>query len=276
MGISEQRPKLFTIPPERGFSDDLAFGLLEGAKGQGDLALARTLVLLPNRRAVRALTEAFVRLSTGNALLLPRMAPVGDVDADEALGSFAEGLEGAAEFAPAIQPLARQIALMRLLHRDENGAAASFALAGQLAAALDTLEIEGKRAADLKTIVLADALQEHWNTSLKVLDVVMDQWPTLLQSRGEQDGTRRRTLLLEALAARWRATPPATPVLVAGFASAPPAVAALMAVVARLPHGQIVLPGLDTTLTAETWNAILGVDSGSLETHPQASVDIPL
>ena len=54
------RPPIFNIALHVAFADALAAGLL--ARTAGDpLALARALVLLPNRRAVTALTEAFVR-----------------------------------------------------------------------------------------------------------------------------------------------------------------------------------------------------------------------
>ncbi|MEN9932303.1 MAG: hypothetical protein RIS17_876, partial [Pseudomonadota bacterium] len=80
---SGRAPALFNIPLHVAFADALAAGLL--AQTAGDpLALARCLVLLPNRRAVTALTEAFVRQlpdgEGGRGLLLPRMVPVGDLD----------------------------------------------------------------------------------------------------------------------------------------------------------------------------------------------------
>ncbi len=250
--------------------DDLAFGLIAQAQGGDDLALARSLVVLPNRRAIRALTDAFVRLSQGRALLLPRMAPIGDLEADAALGSFAQGLEGAAEMVPAISPLARQLALMRMVHGHGRAATDSFALAGQLAAALDTLEVEGKRPTDLADLVVGEDLQAHWQTSLAVLQLVLQEWPALLAERGLQDASRRRTLMLEALRDRWSRNPPAAPITLAGFSSAPPAVAALLAVAARLPLGQVVLPGLDHALQAETWQLIAGAEGApALETHPQ-------
>ena len=62
-------PTVFTIPPHVAFVDALAKGLL--ARTAGDpMRLARGIVLLPNRRAVRALSDAFVRQSEGRALLL--------------------------------------------------------------------------------------------------------------------------------------------------------------------------------------------------------------
>jgi ABC-type proline/glycine betaine transport system permease subunit len=56
----------------RTLLDDLA------ALGDDPLVLARATVLLPNRRAVRALGEAFLVTGDGKPLLLPRLAAIGD------------------------------------------------------------------------------------------------------------------------------------------------------------------------------------------------------
>src|SRR5690242_2531826 len=90
------RPKVYTIPADRPFLATLAAGFLEMA-GDDPLRLPQMTVLLPTRRAVRALREAFLRVSTseveaGIPLLLPRMRPVGDLEPD-GLAAF----EGAAD-----------------------------------------------------------------------------------------------------------------------------------------------------------------------------------
>ena len=54
------QPKVYTIAPERPFLATLAGGLLEMTGGD-PLRLPRVTVLLPTRRAVRALREAFLR-----------------------------------------------------------------------------------------------------------------------------------------------------------------------------------------------------------------------
>ncbi len=97
------QPTVFNIPASVPFVDALARGLLDDAGGD-PLALAAVTVLLPTRRAARALREAFLRLTGGKPLLLPRMMPLNDVDSDETLfGSFATGLD--AELPVPIAPL---------------------------------------------------------------------------------------------------------------------------------------------------------------------------
>ena len=95
-----RQPELFSIPLHVAFVDALAQGLLARC-GDDPLALARTHILLPNRRAARALTDAFVRLAGSGGLLLPRMTPVGDLGDD----SFDRFAGGEAALAPAVPPL---------------------------------------------------------------------------------------------------------------------------------------------------------------------------
>ncbi|RZL51448.1 MAG: hypothetical protein EOP65_17535, partial [Sphingomonas sp.] len=76
-----RRRHLYSIPSHKAFADTLVAGLLRRAGGDA-MALARGLVLLPNNRAVRAVTSAFVRAS-GGGLLLPRLVTLGSPDLGE-------------------------------------------------------------------------------------------------------------------------------------------------------------------------------------------------
>src|SRR5438477_4366551 len=80
------QPKVYTIAAHRPFLATLAAGLL-GMAGADPLLLPRVTVLLPTRRAVRSLREAFLRAApvgkmVGTPLLLPRMRPIGDLASD--------------------------------------------------------------------------------------------------------------------------------------------------------------------------------------------------
>jgi ATP-dependent helicase/nuclease subunit B len=77
-------PGVATIPAGVPFAEALAAGLLSEADGAPEV-LADALVLLPTRRACRLLAEAFLRRAAGRALLLPRIQPLGEVDASEML-----------------------------------------------------------------------------------------------------------------------------------------------------------------------------------------------
>src|SRR5215210_7579084 len=120
------RPAVFTIPAHRSFADSLAAGLIQRF-GKTPLGLAEGRVLLPNNRAVRALTDAFVRAS-GSGLLLPRLIPVGDPELDERIGGALDPIGGGTA-PPAIEPLTRLLALADVLRADGMGGAEALRLA---------------------------------------------------------------------------------------------------------------------------------------------------
>ena len=94
------RPAVFTIPTHRSFADALAEGLIRRF-GKEPLGLAHGRILLPNNRAVRGVTEAFVRAS-GSGLLLPRLIPIGDPEIDERIGGALDPIDDASPVPPAI------------------------------------------------------------------------------------------------------------------------------------------------------------------------------
>ena len=106
------------------------------------LAVADGLILLPTRRAARALAEAFLRVSGGRALLLPRIMALG------ALDEAPLALAGALDLPPAVEPAQRLAVLTRLilaLH-GRNGAPRTADRAWPLAAELAALMDEAERA----------------------------------------------------------------------------------------------------------------------------------
>jgi ATP-dependent helicase/nuclease subunit B len=249
--------RVVTIPAGVPFTECLARRLLDRAAGD-PLLLARATILLPTRRATRALTEAFLRVAEGRALLLPRLLALADLDGDE--DRF-----GQTDLPVAIDPLQRQLMLARLVLSRGGDFAVSPDQALQLAEALATLidEVETEQLDFAKLTDLApDAFAGHWQRTVEFLRIVTQFWPQILAERGVVDPARRRVLALRARAAEWQASPPADPVIAAGFISADPALAALVATVARLPDGIVVLPGLDLGLDNEAWDDIE-------PTHPQ-------
>src|SRR3954469_12356645 len=139
------RPAVFTIPSHRSFSDALAAGLIQRF-GKDPLGLARGRILLPNNRAVRAVTEAFVRAS-GEGLLLPRLIPIGDPELDERVGGALDRIEDDQPLPPVIEPTERVLTLASIV-RGDQGSAEALRLAADLGRTLDALlaeEIDPKR-----------------------------------------------------------------------------------------------------------------------------------
>lgn len=272
-------PSVYTIPPHRAFADALAAGLI-ARFGASKTGLAQGLILVPNNRASRAITDAFVRRSDGG-LLLPRLVPVGDPELDERIGGALEPLGGESVIPPAVEPTERLFLLARLVQQHMPGdidAAEALRLAEDLARTLDQLLIEEVEPALLRDFAadLPD-LSLHWQSSLERLGVILDQWPALLKERGQIDLAERRNRLLDALAKRWRGNPPPGFVVAAGINTTAPAVARLLGTVARLPSGIVVLPALDLGITDSEWEALGPHEPDPvtqrrrppIETHPQ-------
>ncbi|HEV2188968.1 MAG TPA: double-strand break repair protein AddB, partial [Stellaceae bacterium] len=256
-------PRVFTIAADRPFLATLARGLVAMAGGD-PLRLARMTVLLPTRRAARSLREAFLRLTgegsdPGAPLLLPRMRPIGDLDADEL--EFGAGDE-TLTIPPAIPELRRRLLLTRLVMEWSEGhddpplpPGQAAALAGALARLIDAAAIEGASFADLAKLAPLD-LAEHWQVVLRFLDILPTQWPKVLDAEGGLDAAERRKQLLLRQAAEWRRAPPAAPVIAAGLTGGIPALNELIGVVAGLEQGTVILPGLDRNAAPGTWLAI--------------------
>jgi ATP-dependent helicase/nuclease subunit B len=256
-------PTVFTIPAGLGFADVLAGHLLDQA-GDDPLHLARSLVLLPNRRACRTLEQAFLRRSGGRPLLLPRLKPIEPDESDE------EVLVLVGDDPPAlpepVPPTERLLILTRLvmgMGPSRGGRAPSpdqaARLARELGKLLDGAAIERIPFDRLATLVPED-LAAHWQVTLDFLSILTEHWPALLG--GRLDHQERINRVLEAQARHWRDHPPDYPVIAAGSTGSRPATADLLALVAALPTGMVVLPGLDTRLDEDSWAALD-------DSHPQ-------
>jgi ATP-dependent helicase/nuclease subunit B len=265
------RPAVFTIPAHRSFADALADGLIR-QHGRAPDALARGRILLPTNRAVRTLTEAFVRVS-GGGLVLPRLIAIGDPELDDRIGGALDPLDLAEPLLPAIDPLERQLHLARILRGPGDSASEAMRLAADLARALDALAIEEVDPQRLKDAAyLAPELAAHWSRALDRFLAVIDRWPRELETLGRIDRATRRGHLLHAIAKRWALRPPPGFTVAAGITTSAPAVAALLASIARLDSGAVVLPALalSSAMPDAEWDALGPDEEGrGVESHPQ-------
>jgi len=93
---------------------------------------------------------------------------------------------------------------------------------------------------------------EHWQVTLIFLKILTEHWPGILEEKGAIDPADRRSRILTAQAEHWRRQPPEKPIIAAGSTGSIPATAKLLEVIAGLPQGALVLPGLDLDLDPET------------------------
>lgn len=277
---------VYTIAPGRAFLTDLAEGIVaKFARGGDPMALADATIFLPTRRAARALAEALTKAMKRDAVVLPRIMTLGDVDEDEALIDPAADLGELAPETPRLERemiLAERVAAFRRAAGSAGGFGVSLALARSLARLIDEAANEDAELSRIASLAPAD-LAQHWEKTVAFLALVTTAWPALLAERGQLDPAERRSRLIRAYARRLAAQRPDTPFIVAGSSGSIRATADLMQVIAGLPNGAVVLDGLDTALDGLSWAQLppshpqfalkelldrLGVDRGEVGPWP--------
>ncbi|BCG91720.1 double-strand break repair protein AddB [Mesorhizobium sp. 131-2-1] len=269
--------RVFSIPSGAPFLPTLAEALLDGRlvpgfRFDGDpLALADATIYVPTRRAARALRGAFVDMLGVRSAILPTVRPLGEFDEDE--DAFDAEAAPAIELAPPIAAQERLLLLAPLVRRWKESLPAHVAarfneefvvptsaadaiwLARDLARLMDEIETEGTDWAKLATLVSGN-LAGWWQVTLDFLGIVTDNWPKLLAERGLSNPAAHRSALIRLEAARLKRSPAAGPVIAAGSTGSIPATAELLGVIAGLPNGAVVLPGLDKGLDEASFAAI--------------------
>ena len=255
-----------TIHAGMPFARTLVQSLLQQTKDDPQV-LARYTLLLPTRRACRVVQEEFLRFSEGHSLLLPKLTPIGDVE-EEDLSLLMFGATGEFLDIPAAVPaLERQLLLAKLVLANPHfmqGPDQALRLGKALAQFLDQVIVEGLEFKDLSSLVPED-FSAHWQITLEFLKIISEAWPHILAERGYVDAAERRNLLLQHLSAYWTDYPPDFPVIAAGATGSIPAAAGLLKVIAGLPQGTVILPGLDAGMDDESWSCLD-------ETHAQYSM----
>ncbi len=257
------------------------------------LLLSTATILLPTRRAARALRHVFLQRFGGRATLLPRIRPIGDADED----GFETIADGASGLDPALTTTERTLAMTRLVLGWRTGIAArilnpttghpptlptSPADAVHLATSLlDLMDQMTSSGADWHGIthLVPEDHAAHWELTLAFLKIVIEQWPAFLKASRREDPASRRDRLVRAEAERMMRHPPAGPVIAAGSTGSIPSTADLLSAIARLPQGAVVLPGLDRHLDDESWAAIGANDDPAhpaIPGHPQYGLKLLL
>jgi len=282
--------RVFSVPISVPFLRCVIAALIDGRLVEGFAAranparLAEATLYLPTRRAVRMAREVFLDELQADAAVLPRLVALGDIDEDEL--AFAENTEafGAAallDIPPRLGELDRRLTLANLVAawakrpvlapQVVGGPASTLALAGDLARLIDDM-VTRDVAWDALDHLVPDQLDQYWQHSLQFLQIARKAWPDHLAEIGKIEPAARRDQLIAAEAARLTAQHDG-PVIAAGSTGSMPATAKFLHAVAALPHGAVVLPGLDTDLDDEAWQGIGGSKDaqGKFTAHPASN-----
>lgn len=265
-----RRDSLFTVPPDVPFLATLRDRVLDGTllagwDRSGPFWLGDVTIILPTRRARLVLAKLFADAAGGTSLL-PDIRTFGGEVADEE--PFLPPYDAPEALRPA-GGLERTLTLARLVDawsRTEQGrdvlanppgAAEIFGFARSLGSVMDDLAIEGGTLSRLDDEIGKLDLANNWQQTRQLLEISADHWPKHLAARRKADPAVLRNDRLRRQAAAAPLVYGDRPVIAAGSTGSVPATADLLAAILDLPRGAVVLPGLDTTLSAESFAGLL-------------------
>ncbi len=261
------RKKIYNVPASCGFTDVLAQKFLDEYR-ENRQALADVLFLLPNRRAVKALADAFVRVEGLSPMLLPRMMPLGEAEEDELFLTGGGSKEYLSGMFPAIGGTERSLLFTKIIMSkpgdfgmEKMSLNQACFLAQELSGLIDLAENEQLDFAGLANLV-PDDYAVHWQETLKFLKIITEFWPLILEERQVIDPVTRRNRLLEAQCDIWQHNRPEKRIVIAGTTATYPLMRKMVKTVLELPNGELWLSALDRKLDDESWAALD-------ETHPQ-------
>ena len=284
--------RVFNVPASAPFLRTVITALVDGRLVDGFNAranperLVQATLYLPTRRAGRMARETFLDVLGTDAVILPRIVALGDIDEDEL--EFAQASAGtdlaSLDTPPALEGISRRLLLAQLIDAWAKklkpgdpaqaplvigGPASMLALADDLARLMDDVATRG---VDWKALdgLVPDALDQYWQLTLRFLNIARDVWPEILKAHGTIEPAARRDRLIEAEAARLTRHHDG-PVIAAGSTGSMPATARFLKVIAELSQGAVVLPGLDTDLDDEAWQLIGGAGGDKDKTSAPAS-----
>ena len=289
--MSRERPNVFTIAPGAPFLATLRDRLMDGtlvsgfAPGRDPLALSDVTIYLPTRRAARELRSLFAEAHPSGAAILPTIRPLGELDEDA--GFFDEDALSLT-LPPDIDPDERVLELAVLIRAwgetlktslfgDEpfivpSSEADAVWMARHLSDLMDEVARERGDWSKLEKLVPED-MAAWWQITLKFMKIASEFWPEKLKEFGSGERQDRFNFLMKAEAERLKRDGARGPVIAAGSTGSVPATADLLAVIASLPNGAVVLPGLDCAMPAEAQAAFAKEPPHpSIAGHPQSGL----
>src|SRR5215217_4421934 len=166
--------------------------------------LAQATLYLPTRRAGRMAREIFLDELKADAVVLPRIVALGDIDEDElAFADEGEQFSGATplDIPPRLGELERRLTLAQLVAAWAKGPvlaplvvggpASTLALASDLARLIDDMVTRGVQWDALDGLV-PDQLDVYWQHSLRFLKIARETWPAYLAGIKKIEPAARR------------------------------------------------------------------------------------
>lgn len=233
---------IYNIPMGQPFLRRLAEGILTRFGAQ-PITMGQVVVLLPTRRGCLSLKEIFQEKAKQNALILPRIYALADLEQDPIL----PGLTPPITSSKVISKWQRMGHLTQLvqqfLHQKNlcQLVATAYPLAQELATLLDEFYISNVDLTQLETVV-EDDFSLYWQQNLAFLKIISEYWPAILKEKNLIEAAQFQQQNMAFITQNWH---PPFPVILAGTTGTRPATANLARAILDFPQGMVVLPGFD-------------------------------
>ena len=258
--------KISNISSTVSFVDVVASQYLEQYAGN-PAQLADMLILMPNRRSVQNLKEAFVRAQGDIPTILPQIVAMSDLEEDEIFLSDMNK-DDVNEILPAVGKIERRFLFARIIQKKPSSfglerfsALQSSVLADELSKLIDEVNNSKLDFARLNDLV-PEEYAAHWQDTLEFLKIITEYWPKELKERKLTDASAKHNLLLNMKSRQWQEEKPKRHIVAAGIYADYPEIKQLLKTISRLENGEIIINGLDRNLSEKEWNDIE-------ESHPQ-------
>ncbi len=267
---------IWTIHASYGFADNFVQGLIHRTR-HDLLKLSQCKIFVPNRRSVEIFQDAFIRLSANNAIIIPKIMPLGE-DWDDLIDQAVDNDEN--EDKTTISPIKKRFILWQLIQKltDKLAIYANLSpkeqwqLTAKLAGLIDELMIEGIEIKALSDIKLPEQFAEHWADIQEFLKIIGDNWHKILMDENIMDTQEFANWRINKLAQFYAENPTDDFIIVAGSTGSRPMVRKLMKSISQLPNGMVILPGFNKLLSPEEYEYLAKQETIFAHLHPQKSM----
>lgn len=200
---------------------------LHNIANQDPTAYQNTLVILPTRRAVKELENALLDGTPQDALVLPRILAIHDLDTPLV--------------PPALSATKHKGLILTLLNQLDPATSLD-----HLPFLVDFLDDRHTYEIDLGKFdsLVPDLYASHWQKASTLFLTFLKKWDDLCTQNGWIESAARSGMVFDALIAQWQTSPPPYPVIMAGLDGFIPGVKRFMTAVQDLPQGKVFIQGL--------------------------------
>ena len=249
------KKNIFNIALDKSFLDEIALCLLQEVNFSSE-QLSEYLLLLPNKRLIKNLQEAFLRATQGKALLLPKMISIAELDYIIS-NPIQKDLDTSQYFQKVITKRQRAFILLNLVQKIDGSISTYQALdlAESLGQIIDEAYLQEVSFDNLEEIA-PENLAEHWQKILKFLHIVTEFWPQYLQEHNAIDATNKQVAIYKLQAQEWILNPPTSKIVALNILSYYPSIINLLNVVKNLDAGRLFFYGIDTQKSVDDFSQL--------------------